>query len=581
LFDSAEGLPSVFVIKNTPSRRIELLKPFAWKTLGTFLQVTMLTAHNIHKTYGIQPVLDDISLNISNNERLGLIGPNGCGKTALLRILAGIEQPDSGTIALTRSNLRIGYLAQGMDFDPKDTLQSTLSLTSASPSELESEITSLAHALSSNPNDSTLQVKYDSALQQLSTATNQPLAILGPLGLADFPPDTPVAFLSGGQKTRLMLARVLLEEPHLLLLDEPTNHLDIEMLEWLEGWLTRFHGAALIVSHDRAFLDNTVTSILELDPKTQSLKAYPGNYTKYLDVKQKEYEKQNDEYQDQIIELRKLHNAARHLRRISQFKRGGKGDTNDKFARGFFGDRTTHTARRALRIEKRIEKTLDENRKEKPVPGWQMKLDFGAPVHQSRNVLITESLSIGYTPENPLLKNLNLHIRAGQRIGLLGANGTGKTTLIRTIAGKLPPLAGSLKLGQTVKLGYMAQEQELLNPKFTALQTIQSVASFNETEARNFLHYFLFKGDDALRPTAELSFGERARLQLGTLVAQGCTLLLLDEPINHLDIPSRARFEEALASFEGTIVAVVHDRYFLERFPTEIWNVKDGRIEKW
>ncbi|NTU57067.1 MAG: ABC-F family ATP-binding cassette domain-containing protein [Anaerolineales bacterium] len=174
---------------------------------------------------------------------------------------------------------------------------------------------------------------------------------------------------------------------------------------------------------------------------------------------------------------------------------------------------------------------------------------------------------------------MNLHIRASQRIGMTGANGTGKTTLIRTIAGKLRPLAGSFKLGKTVKLGYMAQEQELLNPNLNALQTVQSVASFNETEARNFLHYFLFKGDDALRPTSGLSFGERARLQLGTLVAQGCTFLLLDEPINHLDIPSRARFEEALANFKGTILAVVHDRYFLERFASDVWNVRDGKIE--
>jgi ATP-binding cassette subfamily F protein 3 len=176
---------------------------------------------------------------------------------------------------------------------------------------------------------------------------------------------------------------------------------------------------------------------------------------------------------------------------------------------------------------------------------------------------------------------LNLHIRAGQRIAFTGPNGSGKTTLIRTIAGKLRPLAGSLKVGMTVKLGYMAQEQELLNPNLNAVQFVQSIASFNETEARNFLHYFLFKGDDALRPTSDLSFGERARLQLALLVAQGCTFLLLDEPINHLDIPSRARFEEALANFKGTILAVVHDRYFIERFASEVWNVSSGRIEKW
>jgi len=541
----------------------------------------MLTAHHLHKTYGIQPILQDISFSISNSERIGLIGPNGCGKTTLMHILAGIEQPDSGTVASTRPNLRIGYLAQGMDFDPEQTIPNTLSLNRVSQAELESEIASLALALSSNPNDLHLQTRYDSTLHQLSTSSDQSSAILGPLGLADFPLDTPIKHLSGGQKTRLMLARVLLDEPHLLLLDEPTNHLDIEMLEWLEDWLNHFQGAALIVSHDRAFLDNTVTSILELDPKTQTATSYPGNYTAYLDAKQKEYEKQHDEYQDQIIELRKLHNAARHLRRIAQFKKGGKGDTNDKFAKGFFGDRTTHTARRALRIEKRIEKTLDEDRKEKPIAGWQMRLDFDTPAHQSKDVLMANDLSIGYTKTKPLLEWLDLYIRSGQRIALTGPNGSGKTTLIRTIAGKLHPLAGSLKLGATVKVGYMAQEQELLNPQFNALQSIQNVAALNETEARNFLHYFLFKGDAALRPTAELSFGERARLQLALLVAQGCTFLLLDEPINHLDIPSRARFEEALSGFRGTILAVIHDRYFIDRFASDIWNVKDGTITKY
>ncbi len=541
----------------------------------------MLTAHHIHKTYGIQPILQDISFSISNGERTGLIGPNGCGKTTLMRILAGLVQPDSGTIVSTRPNLRIGYLAQGIEFEHDETLQTALSLNPVSQAELESELVSLASDLSSNPNDSHLQTKYDSTLHQLTLTNNQLPTLLAPLGLADIPIDTHISHLSGGQKTRLMLARVLLEEPHLLLLDEPTNHLDIEMLEWLEDWLNRFQGAALIVSHDRAFLDNTVTSILELDPKIQSIKAYPGDYTDYLDAKEKEYEKQYDEYQEQILELRKLHNAARHLRRISQFRKGGKGDTNDKFAKGFFGDRTTHTARRALRIEKRIEKSLDEDRKEKPIQNWQMKLDFGATTHQSKDVLVAESLSIGYTTNNPLLENLNFHIRVGQHIALTGPNGSGKTTLIRTIAGKLNPLAGSLRLGVTVKLGYMTQEQELLNPNLNALQSVQNVASFNETEARNFLHYFLFKGDSALRPASDLSFGERARLQLGLLVAQGCTFLLLDEPINHLDIPSRARFEEALASFKGTILAVVHDRYFIERFASEVWNVRDGKIEKW
>jgi len=541
----------------------------------------MLTAHHIHKTYGIRPILQDISFSISNNDRIGLIGPNGSGKTTLVRILAGIEHPDSGTVASTRPSLRIGYLAQGMDFDPEQTIQSTLRRIPFSQTELEAVIASLAHALSSNPNDSSLQAKYDVALNQLSTANHQLQSILAPLRLADFPLDTLVKRLSGGQKTRLMLASVLLEEPHLLLFDEPTNHLDIEMLEWLEDWLYRFQGAAMIVSHDRAFLDNTVTSILELDSSTYGIKSYAGNYSDYLEQKVTEREKQARAYQDQQDEIAQLRSAAAHIRSLTKMRKGGKADprNTDGFSVGHFGNRATkRTAGRAKHIEARIEKLLAEDRVEKPKQNWQMKLEFGAPAHQSMDVLSTESLHIGYTLEKPLLENLNLYIRAGQRIGLTGANGTGKTTLIRTIAGKLHPLAGSLKLGQTVNLGYMAQEQELLNPNISALQTIQSFASLNETEARNFLHYFLFKGDDVLRPTSELSFGERARLQLGTLVAQGCTFLLLDEPINHLDIPSRARFEEALANFKGTILAVVHDRYFLERFASDVWIVNNGTI---
>jgi ATP-binding cassette subfamily F protein 3 len=540
----------------------------------------MLTAHHIFKSHGIQPILEDISFSISNNERIGLIGPNGCGKTTLMRILAGIDQPDAGTVASTRPNLRVGYLAQGMDFEPGQTVRATLQLASVSQTDLETEIAFLASALSTNPSDARLQAQYDATLHQLATADSQIPGILAHLGLADIDLDTPVATLSGGQKTRLMLARVLLEEPHLLLLDEPTNHLDIEMLEWLEEWLNRFAGAALIVSHDRAFLDNTVSSILELDPATHQLKSYAGNYADYLEQKLTEREKLAQAYQDQQDELAQLRSAAMHIRGLTKMKKGGKADGGDKFATGFFGNRATkNVAGRAKHIEARIEKILIEEKIEKPKQNWQMKLDFGAPAHQSKDVLVTEHLAVGY--EQPLLTELNLYIRAGQRIALTGPNGTGKTTLIRTIAGKLRPLAGNLRLGMTVKLGYMTQEQELLNPQFNALQTVQSIAPFNETEARNFLHYFLFKGDDALRPTSALSFGERARLQLGLLVAQGCTFLLLDEPINHLDIPSRARFEEALTNFKGTILAVVHDRYFIERFASDVWQVKDGNVEKW
>ncbi len=464
-----------------------------------------------------------------------------------------------------------------MDFESEQTIQTTLSLHPFSHAELEAEIISLASTLASNPNDPAIQTKYDSALHQLSAISSQPSAILGPLGLSEIPLDTPVQVLSGGQKTRLMLARVLLEEPNLLLLDEPTNHLDIEMLEWLEDWLSHFPGAALIVSHDRAFLDNTVDSILDLNPKTHSIRAYKGNYTDYVEQYLKEQDKQWSTYRDQQEEIRRM---KQDIVRTKEQSRHVEITTTS----GQPGVRryAKKVAKKALSREKKLDRYLEsDERVEKPKPSWQMKLEFEIDANISKNVLIADNLSIGYERDKPLLTNVSLHIRAGQRIALTGPNGAGKTTLLRTIAGKLPTLAGSLRLGANVKLGYMTQEQELLNPSFNALQTIQSVAPFNETEARNFLHYYLFKGDDALRPTSALSYGERARLQLGLLVAQGCTFLLLDEPINHLDIPSRARFEEALANFKGTILAVVHDRYFIERFASDVWNVKDGKIEKW
>jgi ATP-binding cassette subfamily F protein 3 len=535
----------------------------------------MLTAHHIHKIYDIQPILQDISFSINQRERIGLIGPNGCGKTTLMRILAGIEQPDSGTVTSTRPNLRIGYLAQGMDFAPEQTLQSALGPDSVSQTELEAEIAYLASALSANPNDAALQAAYDSTLHQLSMSGNQASAILGSLGLADIPQDTPVEHLSGGQKTRLMLARVLLEEPHLLLLDEPTNHLDVEMLEWLESWLNSFQGAALIVSHDRAFLDNTVTSILDLNPGTHSIRVYAGNYSDYMEQYVKEQDKQLAAYRDQEYEIRRMKQdiartkeQARHVEITTTPRQPGVRRIAKK------------VAKKALSREKKMDRYLEsDERVEKIKPSWQIKLEFETSNVQSKNVLTTDNLTIGCTPNSPLLEKLNLMIHAGKRIALTGPNGIGKTTLIRTIAGKLRPLVGSLKLGKNVKLGYMSQEQELLNPDLNALQTIQNAVHLNETEARNLLHYFLFKGDAALRPTSDLSFGERARLQLGLLIAQGCTFLVLDEPINHLDIPSRVRFEEALSSFNGTILAVVHDRYFIERFASEVWNVKDGKIE--
>ena len=543
----------------------------------------MLTAHHIYKSFGIQSILQDVSFSINEGERVGLIGPNGCGKTTLLKILAGVELPDSGTITRSRPNQRIGYLAQGMSvlespipFAERQTLQGALIPTLPSSTQLEAEIVSLASALSTDPNNLSLQTKYDLALQQLTRPNTNPMAVLESLGLKDIPLETPLQHLSGGQKTRLMLAHILLIDPQFLLLDEPTNHLDITAIEWLEGWLGSFSGGALIVSHDRTFLDNMANTILDLNPDTHNVRAYSGNYTNYLSQYLKEQAKQLAGFRDQEYEIRRM-----------------KQDINRTKQQAYHVEITTtprqpgvrriakKVAAKAKSREKKLGRYINsDERIEKPKPSWQMKLEFELQENIGKNVLLTENLSIGYLHDDPLLSNLNLQIHAGQRIALTGSNGTGKTTLIRTIAGNLPPLTGSLRLGASVKLGYMAQEQELLDPNLSALQTIQVIAPFNETEARNFLHYFLFEDDDPLRPTRELSFGERSRLQLGLLVAQGSTFLLLDEPINHLDIPSRTRFEQTLSSYRGTVLVVVHDRYFIEHFASDIWNVKDRQIEK-
>ena len=454
----------------------------------------MLTAHHLTKSYGIHTVLNDVSFSVSAGERVGLIGPNGCGKTSLMRILAGLEMPDTGTIAHTSASLRIGYLAQGMEFEPGQTIAASLGSSAVSTETLEAEFAALAEDLSRNPGSLTLQMKYEAVLAQLSVVRRPWSSVLRPLGLSELHPSTPVATLSGGQKTRLMLARVLLDDPNLLLLDEPTNHLDISMLEWLESWLRDFHGAALIVSHDRAFLDNSVSRILDLVPETHTLRAYPGNYSAYLEQVNREREKLAQAYADQAAEIRRME---QDIARTKQQSLRVELSTTPRQP----GVRriAKKVARKALSREKKLERYLEsDERVEKPRPSWQLKLDFQAPAHLSRQVLQTWDLAVGYPGGAPILSGLDLQIQAGQRIAITGPNGAGKTTLLRTLAGNLPPLAGSLQVGGSVKRGYMAQEQELLDPALSPLQTIRRVAPFDETEARHFLHFFLFAGDDPL-----------------------------------------------------------------------------------
>jgi ATP-binding cassette subfamily F protein 3 len=543
----------------------------------------VLSVNNLAKSFADQLIFKDISFMISPGERVGLLGPNGCGKTTLLRIIAAEEQPDRGGVFID-PHTRVGYLRQGLDYPIGATVADALHDPRV---DAAAEVERLALASSFAPAHLS---EYQAALDRLEALGGYPDQslrdnVLKHLGLDQVPLEQPVATLSGGQKTRLGLAKVLLSAPNLLLLDEPTNHLDLPMLEWLEGWLSDFRGAALLVSHDRVFLDRAINRVLYLDPQTHLLREYAGNYSDYLEQSLAEREKQWAEYRDQQDEIRRMRQdiarmkarAARSEWRASSVKRGGplmkqKGfkDYTQSIAKG--------VAKKAKSREKKLDRYLEsDERVEKPRQSWQMKVDFGDLPDSGKDVLRLDEVSVGYG-DWVLLRDVTLSIRQGERIALIGENGTGKSTLVKTIVGQLQPLAGEVRLGANVRVGYFAQEQDVLDPSSTPLESLQALVPWSETEARTFLHRFLFAGDQPLTPNQLLSYGERARLMLALLVAQGCNFLILDEPINHLDIPSRTQFEEALTNFEGTALAVVHDRYFIQGFASRIWAVEGQHV---
>jgi ATP-binding cassette subfamily F protein 3 len=541
----------------------------------------MLQVRDLSKAYGDDVILENVSFVVNPGDRVGLVGPNGCGKTTLLRLIVGQEKPDQGSVRFSPASVTAGYLAQSLEFEPGATVSDVMRQAVEGLREAERQVEALAQEMAAAQGDelARLMDEYAAALARFEAAGGYAVshdvdAVLAGLGLDAVAQSTPVAILSGGQKTRLGLARLLLTHPQLLLLDEPTNHLDIEALEWLEGFLAGYDGAILIVSHDRTFLDRTVGAILELDPLTHCVAVYPGNYSHYAQAKGREREKGWAAWRDQQTEVRRLQ---ADIQRTKEQARHTEQSTIDSGSRRL----AKKVAKKAKAREHRLRRFLDsQERVEKPKRAWQMKLAFEAMPSSGKDVLLLEELAMGYDGR-PLFAGVNLTLRQGERIALVGPNGSGKTTLLRGVVEQLAPLAGRIRLGANVRVGYYSQEQEGLEDARDAFEEIRRVAPLGETETRSFLHYFLFSGDDVFLPVGSLSFGERARLALAKLVAAGCNLLLLDEPINHLDIPSRERFEHGLAAFEGTALAVVHDRYFIERFATALWSVEGGTIRRY
>ncbi|HUP28047.1 MAG TPA: ABC-F family ATP-binding cassette domain-containing protein [Chloroflexia bacterium] len=538
----------------------------------------MLQVQNLYKSYGSETVLAGAGFILNDGEHVGLIGPNGSGKTTLLRCITGREQPDRGSIVLSPRDAVIGYLSQSFDETAGLTVGEVIASAQVELAQAEAALQQSADALTGGDDHGAAMLAYNEALARYEALggyerEHRAAAVLQGLDLGGLDPQTLATSLSGGQKTRLGLATLLLREPDILLLDEPTNHLDIEALVWLEGFVQSYRNSVLIVSHDREFLDRTVSRILYLDPESHSIRSYTGNYTDFAEAREheaqlhKEAWTRQQEYVAQVeLDIARLKGEARAIELSTTPRQPG----------------VRKLARKKARVGKSRERKLErymesEERVEKPKQQWWLKLDFGSTPPSGRSVLRVENVSFAYPGSPPLLEHVSLEVDYGDRIALVGPNGAGKTTLFRLIEGHLKPQSGTIRLGAGVRMGVLSQEQETLRPEWSVLETVLQERPMSETDARSFLHFFLFSGDEVFRRTSECSLGERSRLQLALLVIRGCNLLLLDEPLNHLDIEGRGHFEAALEAFEGTVIAVAHDRAFLNAYPDRIVEIKHGR----
>jgi len=540
--------------------------------------VTLLTVNTVSKRHGDTPILESVSFTINPGERIGLIGPNGAGKTTLMRLIAGIDQPDSGSISIA-PHIRIGYLRQGFTDLLAGNLADLLDIPTngllAAQAELEA-----ATAAFANPEvdaDDTAAA-YDSALSRFEAAggyggIDALQALLGKFHLADVPLTRELGTLSGGQKTRAGLAGLLASEPDLLILDEPTNHLDAEAQAWLAEFLRTCRSAVLVVSHDRGFLDDVVSRIFALDPFTHHLTVYAGNYSDYVTAKQHEEEEHLASWQRQQKEIRRIE---QDIRTTEAKARGIEASTIDYAIR----KKAAKIARPAVVRKAKLERMLEStDAVEKPVQTWGMAASFESSHEGPRDVAIVTDASVSLGGEL-VLAGVSIHLRHGDRVGITGPNGSGKTTLLRLLSGNLEPDAGSVRLGSGVRVGYFAQEQESLDLGLTVLEQARREAAMSESDIRTFLHKYLFKGDAVHRRIGNLSYGERARLMLALMALRGTGLLLLDEPLNHLDIDARESFERALEQFDGTLVFVVHDRYALERLASRVIEIRDGTLHE-
>ncbi|MGH2535166.1 MAG: ribosomal protection-like ABC-F family protein [Thermomicrobiales bacterium] len=523
----------------------------------------LIQAANICHAHGGNQIFEDATFEVREGDRLALIGPNGAGKSTLFQIMAKLIAPDGGAVT-HRRGLTVGYLSQESSIDPELTMRQAVAFAAGDPTALEARLRELETRMAEPLDDAALTAvmdEYAATLARLESAPPEEenakgAAVLAGLHLPEERWDTPVGRLSGGEKKLVGLAQLLVAEPEVLQLDEPDNHLDLGAKAWLEGYVRAHRGAVAIISHDRYLIDRAVNEIFELEDGR--VVTYPGTYTAFVEEKQRRLERQAQLRELQEREFKKLKASAEQL---TQWAR-----QNPKFA-----PRAENQRRKMAEERERLEQTPPPilNRR-------RINVDFDAE-RGSTLVLEAKGLAKSFGARQ-VLRPFDLTIRHGEVVGVIGPNGSGKSTLFRLVLGQEQPSSGTLRIGPSIVVGYYAQEQETLDRNQTPLEMVRRLKSFTEQQGISFLSGLLFDRGDMLNPIGNLSGGERARLQVAALILGGANFLLLDEPTNNLDIASTEVLESALLDFQGSILAISHDRYFLDKLCTRTVELRDGIV---
>jgi ATP-binding cassette, subfamily F, member 3 len=554
--------------------------------------MSLITANSLSKSFGAEDLFANVSFSVAKGARLALVGPNGIGKTTLLRMLVGQEEPSSGTVTRAK-NLRIGYLPQEADFELTGTLWDVCLEPFADIIRMQGELEKLESEMSDPVKREQALVSYGTLQHNFEqrggyvyqVRIKQVLTGLG-FDLYDF--QMSLDHLSGGQRTRAQLARLLLSNPDLLLLDEPTNHLDISAVEWLEGYLSQWDGAAVIVSHDRYFLDHACNALLEM--ALSGAEYYRGNYTTYLSERENRWQHRVEVFESEREKLMKdveyikknisgqnVQQAKGKLRRLTRVVQAIEQVGMDAVVSTNWSQLDVETTTSPFSVEEA------ERRVRALRPPQRIMPDLGLHLRSTRRsgdlVIRTKDLKVGYPaedgiPEKFLFSAPNIELRRLDCAALIGPNGAGKSTFLKMILGQLKPLSGEVILGASLHVGYFAQAHEGLDPEKTVLDEIlEASPGMLPYQGRDYLGKYLFSGDDAFKKVSMLSGGERGRLALAKLALQDTNLLLLDEPTNHLDIPSQEVLQSVLDAYQGTILLVTHDRYLVDALATQIWNI--------